>query len=415
MTTAVLRALFVAAFGITAASCAIERSNFTVHGDIAELANAGNVVVQVRNTQARGPAWLDVSGSVLRDGSFQVTGWIDEPQYGRVVLYVDDEQSSATTLILEPGANIAVRWHGDIAGLATEGGGLQNILMDSWRFGRPYMELIDEYETVMTRKRELEDDDDSEEKDHLQTEANRIYGALNDVKMATLDELALQDDEPLVALLAMEMGALGATDEALIRLGELAPQFRSESIARRFDAKQRRIKSSMERTAIDESMSVGETAPDFTIADLNGADHNLYSILRSNELVLVDFWASWCGPCIKTFPHLKEMYSEYGDLGFEVVAISIDSTHEEWQEASVEQQIPWIDLGDISDVPGPVMTSFGVTSIPKGYVLNASGEIVAKDLSMDDLGEFLSTSLGNESSESVDTDSSSEKEKVLGS
>ena len=74
---------------------------------------------------------------------------------------------------------------------------------------------------------------------------------------------------------------------------------------------------------------------------------SLSDILDEKEYVLVDFWASWCGPCIATFPALKDLYASFGKHGFEIVSVSIDDTRENWSYMTEEHELPWINLGEL--------------------------------------------------------------------
>ena len=242
---------------------------------------------------------------------------------------------------------------------------------------------------------ETEADEAAEEEDEL-PEGFRLYNAIMDVRWSHLDESARSENAE-VALLAIELGGLSATrdngDEVLRRLdeigAELSDSLGEEEFKLRITDRRSRVVGYMERLAADESLQPGDAAPTFTAVSVDGDEHDLAQVLAANDVVLVDFWASWCGPCIKTFPHLKEMYTEYGDRGFEIVSVSIDDTDEDWSEASEEHELPWLDLGDISETTGPIAQAWGVTFIPKGYVLDAEGQILDKDLSTDDLEALL--------------------------
>lgn len=215
----------------------------------------------------------------------------------------------------------------------------------------------------------------------------KVIGIQND----SLDDLARNTVEPSDALLAMELGGLGRTQEGVSRLDELAEVLGDEIVSTRIAPRKDRLVAYLKRVDADKSLSPGKSAPDFTLADFEGENVSLTEVLAKNEVVLVDFWASWCGPCIATFPELKRMYSEYQDEGFEIVAISIDDTREDWAEATEEHELPWLNLEElhVDGSSGPVYNAYGVTFIPKGYVLNKDSCIVGKDMSTEELDKLL--------------------------
>ena len=222
-------------------------------------------------------------------------------------------------------------------------------------------------------------------------ERYELYDKVMGIQNDSLDDLARNSTDPIDALLAMELGGLGRVQEGVSRLDELAEQLSDDIVAARISPRRDGLVSYVKRVDADKSLTPGKFAPEFTLTNFIGENVSLTEVLQDNEVVLVDFWASWCGPCIATFPDLKRMHGEYGDDGFEVVAITIDSTREDWVEATEEHELPWLNLEELQEdgFRGPVYNSYGVTFIPKGYVLNKDACIVAKDMSTEELDRLL--------------------------
>ena len=114
-------------------------------------------------------------------------------------------------------------------------------------------------------------------------------------------------------------------------------------------------------------------APDFTTTDINGKTVKL-SDFKGNYLLL-DFWASWCGPCRNEMPNVKAAYEKYASKGFEVISISIDKKQKPWRTAIEELGMNWIQVlnVDAADV-------YGIYAIPKTFLVDPKGIVVAKDL-----------------------------------
>ena len=240
-----------------------------------------------------------------------------------------------------------------------------------------------------------------EELARLSDQARNAYERLEEAKKTFLQPFVDQDDDPGLALLAMEAGGGGRTQEAVNRLQQLAVLLPQEKELR-IDPAIRYLEGYLERVAADESLVVGESVTDFTLPSLAGVDHNLFETLGENNYVLVDFWASWCGPCIAQFPDLKEVYGTHAENGFEVVNVCLDDDREEWEKASEEQELPWIDVGDMAAFESEAAKAYGVTFIPKGYLVDPDGTIVAKDMNMEELDAYLQEHFGVVESETTE-------------
>ncbi|MDE0192880.1 MAG: thioredoxin-like domain-containing protein [Gammaproteobacteria bacterium] len=156
-----------------------------------------------------------------------------------------------------------------------------------------------------------------------------------------------------------------------------------------------RIKDSYERYLTASSIAIGTAIRDFGAVSLDGEPFRLTEVLDDNEYVLVEFWSSWCGPCRAEIPHMKEAYEKYRGQGFEIVSVSLDEEHEDWQEASIEEQIPWIDVGDQQGFESESAKLYGVMGIPANYLAKGgSGEIVGTHLRQRKLDEKLAELYG---------------------
>lgn len=141
--------------------------------------------------------------------------------------------------------------------------------------------------------------------------------------------------------------------------------------------------SPMFRTA--EQTAIGVTAMDFSIPDAAGRKHSLHEF--RGRYVLVDFWASWCGPCRAENPNVLKAYNAYKAKGFTVVGISIDDAKDKskWLEAIKIDAMPWTQLSELKGWDTPVTRNYGITAIPQNFLLDREGRIIAKGLRGEDL------------------------------
>lgn len=136
------------------------------------------------------------------------------------------------------------------------------------------------------------------------------------------------------------------------------------------------------------SVEVGTIAPDFTLADSTGKKKYTLSALRG-KYVLLDFWASWCGPCKGEIPYMKSAYTAYHDKGFEIMSVSLDSKRDAWVDALNMYKMPWIHVSDLKGFNSLVNDLYLVPSIPKTLLLDKTGKIIATDLRGKELDKKL--------------------------
>ena len=122
----------------------------------------------------------------------------------------------------------------------------------------------------------------------------------------------------------------------------------------------------------------GQKCIDFTVKGHDGKEIRLSDLLAKNKLVLIDFWASWCGACRATMPHLKDNYPEYKKKGVEFFSVSLDDKEEDWKKAFKEEALPWIDGSNLLGWKDPVAKQYAITGIPFKILIGKDGIIVDK-------------------------------------
>lgn len=123
---------------------------------------------------------------------------------------------------------------------------------------------------------------------------------------------------------------------------------------------------------------VGGEAPDFTMNDVNGNPRKLSEF--KGKVMLVDFWASWCGPCRRENPNVLKAYAKYHDKGFDVLGVSLDKTKESWLAAIEKDGLIWNHVSDLKGWQNEAAKLYGVTSIPHTVLLDKEGKIIARNL-----------------------------------
>ena len=125
---------------------------------------------------------------------------------------------------------------------------------------------------------------------------------------------------------------------------------------------------------------IGQKFLDLEEDDPDGNPHKLSEYVGQGRWVLVDFWASWCGPCKAEMPHVVAAYRKYHDKGFDIVGLSFDREKDPWVKAITEWEMPWIHLSDLKYWKSVAADVYSVNSIPDNLLIDPEGTVVARGL-----------------------------------
>ncbi len=143
--------------------------------------------------------------------------------------------------------------------------------------------------------------------------------------------------------------------------------------------------------AAETGVEIGSSAPDFSAPNPDGKIISLTESL--GKVTLIDFWASWCGPCRAENPNVVALYNEFHAKGFNIIGVSLDKDADKWKEAINKDKLIWNQISNLKFWEEPIAVTYGVQSIPATYLLDASGKIIAKDLRGADLRKKISSLL----------------------
>ena len=385
-----------------------QESTFVLEGDLSAFYTSGNFVVwkpkpssagKGATTMMSAPAMgagkpkslestLDIvaKAPIQPDGTFRVEASVDEPR--EVFFYVLDSIGpqgqrfapvKGNGFILEPGQlRLRMSRRGRFV---IEGGPYNDAIYNSWRLSEEYIETQREYYRLIPAVEGETEEENRERNDRI----SEVFDHLMDIESEGRALVSSTHPDPLVRRLTIETAWLGGPWilEAYRGLARLTPEdpWVVEELAK---AEVSEAKRAEER----KRFAVGAGIRDFVADTLEGNPVQLADVRANSKLVLLEFWASWCGPCRVEIPHMKEAYARYRDKGFEIISFTIDDDRTNWEVASEEEDLPWPNLGMGQDADAPL--AYNVTGVPKNYLVESStGEILAKDLRGHELDEAL--------------------------
>ena len=143
-----------------------------------------------------------------------------------------------------------------------------------------------------------------------------------------------------------------------------------------------------DRLVVLKRVDIGQPLVDFAMKDTNDVDIHL-SELSKGKYLLVDFWASWCGPCRTENPNIVSCYNDFHEKGFDVLGVSFDKSRENWIQAIHDDSLSWNHVSDLLYWNNAAGKLYGVRSIPSSILLDPDGIIIAKNLRGEELREKL--------------------------
>jgi peroxiredoxin len=352
---------------VALSASAFAQQPFTIKGKIGQL-DAGKITLRY---SIDGKAVTDTA--LLSGGNFTLKG--DVPHALKATLILRREEKPNALQPLRPESIALYLEKGTISLVSADS--LQKAVVSGTPLNKDNADLNVALKSVNAREQVLighyyaltpEDRKNKEITDNLEKSLDDI----NDERKVILKKYIQQHPATLVSFDALRSFA-GSFPE----FGEVDPLFNqlSAQVKQHPDAKKFR-----ERLDKLKLLSVGALAPDFTQNDPDGKPVSLASF--RGKYVLLDFWASWCGPCRAENPTVVKVYNAYKEKNFTVLGVSLDQAdgREKWLKAISDDQLAWTQVSDLAFWKNAVAQQYAVNAIPQNYLLDPQGKIIAKNL-----------------------------------
>lgn len=385
--------------------------SYVITGDLSAMFASGEMVIYRRSAKAKsgggmamgmsmasassakasdspgGPGTELVGRAELVDGKFRIEGVADtiEPVYFHVVDGVSSDISrqgarmgpvKGQKFILEPGEltmtmDDQYNW--------TVDGKYNDIVFNSWK-------TSDAYLVPKTQMRTLpKPGEDEAEVSAYNKKLVALQKEFIEAEYAAREKIATTHPDMLARELAITTGYIifGWEIGAARGILEQDPDNAwAKDYVAQWEAREAKRKSEGMRVA------VGDYAKYFDANLLDGSEVSLRDVCADNKYVLLEFWASWCGPCRAEIPNMKKAYTKYHDAGFEIFSFTIDKDKAAWSKASVDEELPWIDTGFGQESKPKQL--YQVRGVPNNYLIDCeTGKVVAVNLRGEALEEKL--------------------------
>ena len=342
----------------------------TVAGVLCGCSNQPKYIIDGDIAGLEGPVYLFqgdslIDSAVVKAGKFQLRGKAGAP----AVHYLLDSregqpQAFAMQFILEPG-NIVIKSDAEDAQIRHTTGTPANDASDAYMASS--RALVKEYRDQATtdeRRQAIQEEFDQLTRTTVDANRDNFFGVM------------------LMPNMAYELSGQELLDE----IAKFSPEMQqTKELAELKTMAEQKIRT-----------DIGQPYIDIVQNNAEGQPVPLKSVVENpaNKYTLVDFWASWCGPCMGEVPHLKETYDKFHKKGFEIYGVSFDNNRDKWLGAVKDNGMEWIHVSDLQRFDNQAAKDYAVQGIPSNFLIDAQGKIVAKNLRGEDLYKKVEELLG---------------------
>lgn len=307
---------------------------------------------------------------VLSDATFDFKGNIENPIKATISIPSTEKTSTSKVFYIEPNQTTSIDAVVTFKNSKIEGGPVQsdyNLLTVMMKdHDDKYEKLVEEF----MKLREANDEDGIKNLDPK-------FEKLDIEKKAIVKKYIKEKPSSFVSFSSVSELAYMIDNEFLELFDLLSPAYKETPKGKELVIQIDKAKKTF----------VGQTLQVFSQKDTTGNEFSVKAL--SGKYLLIDFWASWCGPCRRENPNIVKAYNTYKDKNFEILGVSLDSKKEAWINAINKDALTWYHVSDLKGWKNEVSDMFGIRSIPQNLLINPEGTIIARNITGSDLEAAL--------------------------
>ncbi|MBB1150699.1 MULTISPECIES: TlpA disulfide reductase family protein [unclassified Myroides] len=235
--------------------------------------------------------------------------------------------------------------------------------------------FIDENQMKLMQLSQSTEEADRTALEALQKEYMGYVDSINEVYTKYLKD----NENTAFGLLLLSQQMMSSQDDEMDFVKEFdkfSAELKESKVGKKVDAMLKMMGLSEDAAGL----KVGDIAPNFTSKTPEGKDLSLEEFKKGKKLVLIDFWASWCGPCRVENPNVVKLYNGFKDKGLDIIGVSLDKDKDKWEQAIAKDGLVWGQVSNLQFWNDEIAAEYGVKAIPANYLIDEKGQILAINL-----------------------------------
>jgi thiol-disulfide isomerase/thioredoxin len=338
-----------------------QNSKYTIEGKLKNTYNGKQIKLHYTLDETH----KNIDSTIIKNGAFKFEGQLERPLVARVTMGKEDDPDGIDIFLAEGKTQLSAK---DSVKYAQITGG--DLVKSYEKLAKTLRPLDQKIFASLCFYRDMPEGD--KKKAYIRSLMSG-FDAYRQRKREIIHRFAAENTNSYVSLYMLDKNSpdrLLNYEQTFPFYEKLSNSVKETPLGKQLAARLEAVKGTL----------TGEQFKDFVSSTPEGTSLSLKEVVSKNKYTLVDFWASWCGPCRKENPNVVKTFTDFKDKGFTVLSVSLDDNAEKWKAAIKSDGMPWYHVSSLKGWKEPAALLYGIRAIPQNVLVDAQGKIIATNL-----------------------------------